>query len=93
MARVYGLEVLRMADADVLPYDYEDYGKEISVYLAAAKNKARDKFGDKAPDFGPQSRAHATCSRPEPRRYRSSVKCLLKPAESMLNYAKQNGRC
>lgn len=51
MARVYGLEVLRMAGADVLPYDYEDYGKEIMVYLDAAKTKARDKFGDKAPDF------------------------------------------
>jgi N-acetylated-alpha-linked acidic dipeptidase len=51
MARVYGLEVLRMAGADVLPYDYEDYGKEILVYLDAAKNKAHDKFGDKAPDF------------------------------------------
>ncbi len=52
MARVYGLEAIRMADADVLPYDYEDYGKEILVYLDAAKSKARDKFGDKAPDFG-----------------------------------------
>ena len=51
MARVYGLEALRMADADVLPYDYEDYGKEILVYLDAAKSKARDKFGDKVPDF------------------------------------------
>jgi len=51
MARVYGLEVLRMASADVLPYDYEDYGKEILVYLDAAKNKARDRFGDKSPDF------------------------------------------
>ena len=51
MARVYGLEVLRMANADVLPFDYEDYGKEILVYLDAARNKARDKFGDKAPDF------------------------------------------
>jgi N-acetylated-alpha-linked acidic dipeptidase len=52
MARVYGLEALRMADADVLPYDFEDYGKEILVYLDAAKTKAREKFGDKAPDFG-----------------------------------------
>ena len=51
MSRIYGLEVLRMAGADVLPYDYEDYGKEILVYLDAAKNKARDKFGNKAPDF------------------------------------------
>ena len=49
MARVYGLEVLRMADADVLPYDYEDYGKEILVYLDAARSRAQDKFPDKAP--------------------------------------------
>jgi len=51
MARVYGLEVLRMADADVLPYNYEEYGKEILVYLDAARSKAQEKFGDKAPDF------------------------------------------
>jgi len=51
MARVYGLEVLRMADADVLPYNYEDYGKEILIYLDAARSKAQEKFGDKAPDF------------------------------------------
>jgi len=51
MARVYGLEVVRMAGADVLPYNYEDYGKEIMVYLDAAKNKAKDRFGSKAPDF------------------------------------------
>src|SRR6266436_3204425 len=25
MARVYGIEAIRMADADVLPYDYEEY--------------------------------------------------------------------
>jgi N-acetylated-alpha-linked acidic dipeptidase len=51
MARVYGLEVLRMSSADVLPYDYEDYGREILAYLDAAKTKARDRFGDKTPDF------------------------------------------
>src|SRR5882762_5851294 len=51
MARVYGLEMIRMATADVLPYDYEDYGKEILVYLDAAKNKAKDRFKDKSPDF------------------------------------------
>ena len=55
MARVYGLEALRMADADVLPYDYEDYGKEILAYLDAARAKAHDKFGgtsgDKSLDF------------------------------------------
>jgi len=51
MARVYGLEVLRMADADVLPLNYEDYGKEILIYLEAARGHAQEKFGDKAPDF------------------------------------------
>jgi len=40
MARVFGLEVLHMADADVLPYDYVTYGKEITQYLEAAKRKA-----------------------------------------------------
>lgn len=41
-ARVYGLEVLHMADTDVLPYDYPTYGKEITEYLNAAKKKAAD---------------------------------------------------
>jgi N-acetylated-alpha-linked acidic dipeptidase len=40
-----------MASADVLPYDYESYGREILVYLDAAKNKSKERFGDKAPDF------------------------------------------
>ncbi|MFY9562036.1 MAG: M28 family metallopeptidase [Terriglobales bacterium] len=51
MARVYGLEIVRMSGADVLPYDYENYGKEILVYLDAAKSKAKERFGEKAPDF------------------------------------------
>jgi N-acetylated-alpha-linked acidic dipeptidase len=51
MARVLGLEALRMADADILPYDYEEYGKEIAVYLNAAQNRARDKFGAARLDF------------------------------------------
>ena len=51
MSRVYGLEMIRMADADVLPYNYEDYGKEILVYLDAAKNKSKERFADKTPDF------------------------------------------
>jgi N-acetylated-alpha-linked acidic dipeptidase len=42
MARVFGLEALRMADADVLPYDYATYAREITAYLAAAKRKASD---------------------------------------------------
>lgn len=41
-ARVFGLEVLNMADADVLPYDYVTYGNEIGEYLVAAQKKAGD---------------------------------------------------
>jgi len=51
MARVFGLESIRMADADVLPYDYEQYGKEISAYLDAARKRADGKFGEHALDF------------------------------------------
>jgi N-acetylated-alpha-linked acidic dipeptidase len=51
MARIFGLEMIRMASADVLPYDYENYGKEILVYLDAAKNKSKERFGARAPDF------------------------------------------
>jgi N-acetylated-alpha-linked acidic dipeptidase len=40
MARVFGLEALRMADADVLPYDYVAYAREISSYIDAAKQKS-----------------------------------------------------
>jgi N-acetylated-alpha-linked acidic dipeptidase len=42
MARVFGLEALRMADVDVLPYDYVTYAREISSYLETAKHKAAD---------------------------------------------------
>jgi len=41
MARVFGLEALRMADSDVLPYDYVTYAREISAYLEAAKKKSK----------------------------------------------------
>ncbi len=40
MSRVFGLEALRMADADVLPYDYVSYARAIESYIAAAKRKA-----------------------------------------------------
>jgi N-acetylated-alpha-linked acidic dipeptidase len=40
MARVFGIQTIRMADADVLPYDYETYGREISNYIEAGEKKA-----------------------------------------------------
>ena len=53
MARVYGVEILRMADADVLPFDYSAYGEEIAAYLKEAQVKAESRFGAHAPDFAP----------------------------------------
>lgn len=57
MARVLGLEALHMADADILPFDYEFYGKEISAYIERAEKKAKDKLGANAPDFTGASEA------------------------------------
>ncbi len=42
MARVLGLEAIRMADADVLPYNYPAYARAIAAYLEAAASKARE---------------------------------------------------
>lgn len=39
-ARVFGLEILHMADADVLPYDDKSYGAEIVGYLSTARRQA-----------------------------------------------------
>ncbi|HEX6505085.1 MAG TPA: M28 family metallopeptidase [Terriglobales bacterium] len=76
MARIYGLELLRMADADVLPYDYEEYGKEISAYIETAKKKAEGKFPGKVPDFNSAGEA---------------AKKLTKAGTAMLQKQKNNG--
>jgi len=52
MARVLGLEAVRMADTDVLPYDYQAYAREVKAYIEAAKRKAED-TGLSSLDFGP----------------------------------------
>jgi N-acetylated-alpha-linked acidic dipeptidase len=57
MARVFGLEAVRLASADVLPFDYEEYGKEIAVYIEAAKKKADAKLRVHAPDFATATEA------------------------------------
>ncbi|MGC9159020.1 MAG: M28 family metallopeptidase [Terracidiphilus sp.] len=61
MARVFGLEAVRMADADVLPYDYTAYARVISSSIEAARNKAaRAGFGTL--DFAPAEAAAARFS-------------------------------
>jgi len=58
MARVLGIEILRMAGADVLPFDYEEYGKEVVAYLDIAKKKSQAEFsGKKDVDFTEAVRA------------------------------------
>jgi N-acetylated-alpha-linked acidic dipeptidase len=57
MARVFGLEAIRMSDTDVLPFDYEQYGKEIASYVDAARKKSDATFGGQAPNFTDAIRA------------------------------------
>ena len=58
MARVFGLEAIRMADADVLPFDYTAYAREIDSYLDAAREKAAG-AGINSLNFAPARAADA----------------------------------
>jgi N-acetylated-alpha-linked acidic dipeptidase len=58
MARVFGLEALRMADTDVLPLDYVTYTREIAGYIEAGQRKAAD-AGLNSLDFAPATAAVA----------------------------------
>jgi N-acetylated-alpha-linked acidic dipeptidase len=51
MARVFGLEVLRMAQADALPFDYESYGIEVRKHLETAQRRAQELGWKDKPDF------------------------------------------
>ena len=51
MARVLGMETVRMADADVLPLDYVTYAQAVQAYLEAAQSKAAAAGMNKL-DFG-----------------------------------------
>jgi len=57
MARVFGISILRMADTDVLPYDYEEYGKEIAFYIDSANKKAAAEFPNQTINFEEASQA------------------------------------
>jgi N-acetylated-alpha-linked acidic dipeptidase len=57
MARIFGLSIIRMAGADVLPYDYEEYAKEIVFYIEAAKRKAQAEFAGQTVNFAEASQA------------------------------------
>jgi len=73
MARAFGLAVLRLADCNVLPYDYENYAKEITAYIRAAQGRADATF-PKPPSFSNAlqaaerfARAGAAIAREQPR--------------------------
>ena len=52
MARLNGLQVLRMADADVLPFDYEDlWRRDRGLRRSTASKKRRRHFPQGAPKF------------------------------------------
>ncbi|MCU1286701.1 MAG: Glutamate carboxypeptidase [Acidobacteriales bacterium] len=52
MARIFGIQMLHMADADVLPLDYALYGHEIEGYLVKASQRAEKALrGPDSPDF------------------------------------------
>ncbi len=57
MARLLGVQMLRLADADILPLDYQDYGSEIGAYVDSLKKRAGEALGEKAPKFDALSAA------------------------------------
>jgi len=57
MARIFGLEIIRMADVDVLPLDYHEYGHEVASYIELAKRKSALHFGPRAVNFSEATRA------------------------------------
>ena len=57
MARIMGIQMLRMSQADVLPFDYEQYGKEIGAFFASAQKRSQDAGLTEQIDFAPAIRA------------------------------------
>jgi len=44
-AQVYGLLALRLANADILPFDYDDYGKALQTYLSDLEEESKKTDG------------------------------------------------
>jgi N-acetylated-alpha-linked acidic dipeptidase len=80
MARVLGLEAIRMADADVLPYDYVAYAREVTAYIDAARRKASDS-GLSSLDFAPAQAAAGHFSAAAQRAYAAQSSPPPNPAQ------------
>jgi len=62
-AQFYGLQALRLAEADLLPFDYETYGNEVVVHLDAIRGKLTLLNQGGALDFSAAERAAARLAR------------------------------
>lgn len=91
-ARVLGLEALTMADADLLPYNYQVYGDAVISYLEAAQSKAQ-KAGMQSLNFAPAlaaaarfrlAGAHALSAEKEPSGNLAEENQLLRKTEEDL---------
>jgi N-acetylated-alpha-linked acidic dipeptidase len=92
-ARIFGLEIVHMADADVLPYDDQFYGQQIIGYLKDAQGRA-SAAGMKV-DFGPADtaaqrfaaageKAHQMQMNPQPGTALAGLNFALRDAETAL---------
>ncbi len=84
-ARVFGLEILHMADADVLPYDYRLYGKEVESYVAEAQKRATEAKMDV--DFGAATAAAARFAAAGQGVYKVQIAASTGAEEAKLNTA------
>jgi N-acetylated-alpha-linked acidic dipeptidase len=84
-ARVFGLEILHMADADVLPYDYRLYGKEVVGYVAAAQKRATE--AKMNVDFGAATAAANRFAAAGEKVYKLQSSSVAGAAEAKLNTA------
>jgi N-acetylated-alpha-linked acidic dipeptidase len=90
-ARVFGLEILHMADADVLPYDYKLYGHDVAGYIAAAQKRAT--AANLAVDFAPATAAAQRFAAAGAKIYALQTSTSLTtaaPAQAALNAALRN---
>jgi N-acetylated-alpha-linked acidic dipeptidase len=49
--------MLRMSESDVLPFDYEQYGREVGAFFASAQKRSQDAGLNEQIDFAPAIRA------------------------------------
>ena len=79
MARILGLEVLRMAGADVLPYDYDHYGQEIEGYVETLHAPVERLLGENSAEYAAVTQAAHRLTRAGARAMESQRIAALSP--------------